>query len=76
MIAIANELSAETDFLRVDLIRSEGRILVSELTNYPNAGRLPVVPDSFERRLGDLWTLPRDYSTLPQGTYPLRPRIP
>jgi hypothetical protein len=76
MIAIANELSAETDFLRVDLIRSEGRILVSELINFPNAGLIPATPEAFERWLGDLWDLPRDYSTLPQGAYPLPPADP
>ena len=73
MLAIADSLSAGNDFLRVDLIRTEGRILISELTNFPNAGRIPATPESFERWLGDLWNLPRDYSTLPQGTYPLPP---
>lgn len=73
MLAISDTLSEGNDFLRVDLIRSEGRILVGELTNYPNAGGLRANPPSFERWLGSHWKLPSDYSTLPQGTYPLPP---
>lgn len=73
MLAVAGALSEGQDFLRVDLIRSGGRVLVSELTTFPNAGRIPATPESFERWLGGLWNLPADYSKLPQGTYPLPP---
>ena len=73
MLAVSNALSEGQDFLRVDLIRSGGRVLVSELTNYPNAGQVRTNPRSFERWLGSHWKLPSDYSTLPQGSYPLPP---
>lgn len=71
MLAISDALSRETDFVRVDLIRSEGRVVVGELTNYPNAGRVPMIPASFELWLGNLWATPVDYSTYAHGTYPL-----
>ena len=73
MLAVSNALSKGQDFLRVDLIRSGGRVLVSELTSFPNAARVRATPPSFERWLGSHWKLPSDYSTLPQGSYPLPP---
>lgn len=76
MLAVADALSEGNDFLRVDLIRSGGRVLVSELTSYPNAARAPANPPSFERWLGSHWKLPSDYSNLRQGSYPLPPLTP
>lgn len=55
MCALAEELSAGFDFLRVDLFNLPGRIVVGELTNYPAAGLLVFDPPEWDRRLGDLW---------------------
>lgn len=71
MLEMAGRLGRETDFLRVDLILTGGRILVGELTNYPNAGRMPASPPEFDRWLGSLWHQPADYRKLPQAYYPI-----
>ena len=73
MIDAAEVLGAGTDFLRVDVLASEERFWIGELTSYPYAGRLPFEPPEIERWAGELWDHPADYSTLPQGSYPLPP---
>ena len=73
MVEVAETLGRETDFVRVDFLASEERFWVGELTSYPYGGRVPLEPPERERWLGDFWTLPSDYSSLPQGSYPLPP---
>ncbi|MEQ1737280.1 MAG: ATP-grasp fold amidoligase family protein [Rhodoglobus sp.] len=59
MLRVAAQLSAETDFVRVDLYALDDRVVFGELTNYPNAGRLRFQPRSFDRRMGRRWQGPR-----------------
>ena len=47
MIATAERLAAPFGFIRVDLYRAGGRVLVGELTNTPDGGR-PVLPAGYE----------------------------
>ena len=70
MLQIANRIGRDCDFLRVDLILSGGRILVGELTNYPNAGRVGYRPADFDRWLGDFWTGAEGPGRLPPCGYP------
>lgn len=61
MIAIAESLGAETDFVRVDLYHVGDRIVFGELTNYPAAGDLVFSDPEFDATLGAFWRIPRSY---------------
>jgi hypothetical protein len=61
MIALAERLGAETDFVRVDLYLVGDRIVVGELTSFPAAGDSPFEPASFDARFGEHWSVPRYY---------------
>ena len=61
MIAIAEVLGAETDFVRVDLFCPGDRIVFGELTNYPLAGAGTFRPAQFDHELGKWWTPPKSY---------------
>jgi hypothetical protein len=55
MRRIAERLSGEFDFIRVDLYALRDRIVVGELTHYPDTGRQLFRPQEWESRLGELW---------------------
>ncbi|MBY4695279.1 hypothetical protein K6W21_14480 [Burkholderia latens] len=59
MIAIARKLSTGLDFVRVDLYNVRGRIYFGEMTLTPMAGRVRIMPESWDRRLGDAWASAR-----------------
>ncbi|MFG6403754.1 ATP-grasp fold amidoligase family protein [Microbacterium sp. P04] len=61
MIAIAERLGAETDFVRVDLYDVDGRIVFGELTSFPAGGDSPFDPESFNEEFGRTWRVPRRY---------------
>jgi hypothetical protein len=54
MITIAEKLSREFTFLRVDLYNVAGQIYFGELTFYPAAGFGAFTPAEWDRKLGDL----------------------
>lgn len=58
MIAIAEELGAGFDFMRVDLYNVDGCISLGEFTPYPGSGLDRFIPTSFDRDLGRYWSLP------------------
>lgn len=57
MIAVATALSADFDFVRVDLFNLNGRICFGEMTFTPSAGRRPFKPEHWDTQLGDQWTM-------------------
>lgn len=57
MIRLAEELSAEFDFVRVDLYSVRDRIYFGELTHYPGSGMSAFVPNQFDHELGSYWNL-------------------
>lgn len=61
MIEVAEKLSRETDFLRVDLYDTGERVVVGELTSFPAGGDSPFDPESFDLEFGRRWTVPRRY---------------
>jgi TupA-like ATPgrasp len=61
MLRISEALGEETDFVRVDLYSIGDRIVVGELTSYPNAGEAEFKPNSFDAELGAWWTPPTRY---------------
>lgn len=56
-INIAEKLSADFNFIRVDLYLLENQIYFGELTNYPGNGFQPFQPESMEYKVGDLLQL-------------------
>lgn len=57
MIEIAEKLSAEFNFIRVDLYSVDGRIYFGELTNFPGNGFISYEPESFDFELGEKLSL-------------------
>ncbi len=61
MIEIAEQLGADTDFVRVDLYDVDGRVVFGELTSFPAGGDSPFDPEYFNEEFGRPWTVPRRY---------------
>lgn len=61
MISIAEKLSEDFYFVRVDMYNIDGTIKVGELTLYPGSGLLRYEPDEWDYSIGALLNLPADY---------------
>ena len=56
MIDIAETLSADFDFVRVDLFQPNGdEIVFGEMTFSPTAGYIPFGPPEYDSILGSYW---------------------
>jgi hypothetical protein len=55
MRVAAETLAREFDFVRVDLYGLGERVVVGEMTHYPNAGNKRFEPPEWDVRLGALW---------------------
>ena len=53
MISIAEKLSEDFPFARIDLYNIQGEIIFGEITFYPWSGYVKYVPDSFDFELGN-----------------------
>ena len=62
MCRIAQALSSEMDFVRVDLYNVDGKIYFGELTHFPEGGFGRFLPESLDRLLGTFWTVPDAYT--------------
>lgn len=58
MIEIAEELSKDIPYVRIDLYEINGQVYFGELTFFPGAGFVPFKPDSFDDLLGSWLELP------------------
>lgn len=56
-ITLAEILSEDFNFIRVDLYLMRNHIYFGELTNYPGAGFVPFNPETLELKMGSLLTL-------------------
>jgi hypothetical protein len=56
-IEVAEKLSANFNFIRVDLYVLENHVYFGELTNYPGNGFIPFEPDEMEYKMGSLLKL-------------------
>lgn len=56
-VLLAEKLSADFNFIRVDLYLMEGKIYVGELTNFPGSGFIGFKPDAFDKKMGKKLTL-------------------
>jgi len=55
MKSFSESLSEGIDFVRVDFYLTDGKIYFSELTNYPQAGTIRFVPESFDKLVSSYW---------------------
>lgn len=55
MVGVAQKLSSDFEFARVDLYNVEGRIYFGEITHNPGGGLVRLRPRAFDRALGELW---------------------
>ncbi|MFC4943302.1 ATP-grasp fold amidoligase family protein [Pseudonocardia sp. GCM10023141] len=55
MLAVAQKLSSEFEFVRIDLYNVDGRIYFGEITHNPGGGMVRLQPRDFDLALGDLW---------------------
>lgn len=62
LIAIAETIGREYDFIRVDLYNTDSGVYFGELTPYPAAGLRRFSPRSADLELGSYWNLPSDVS--------------
>jgi len=58
MLALAEKLGEDLDYVRVDLYNIRGRIYFGELTIYPLSGDGTYSPKEFDLELGSYWKLP------------------
>lgn len=57
MLAVAEEIGAHFDYVRVDFMYTDARFALNELTLYRGSGLNPFRPPEWDRRLGDLWKM-------------------
>lgn len=57
-VRFAEDVSKGIDYLRVDLFVMEERVVLSELTPYPNSGTVDFVPAQLSRWLASRWRTP------------------
>jgi lipopolysaccharide biosynthesis glycosyltransferase len=57
MTNIAEVLSSDIDFVRVDFYITTKGIKFGELTTYPDAGREKFIPEEWDLKLGEKWKL-------------------
>ncbi len=61
-LTIAEKLSKDFDFIRVDLYITEDKIYFGELTNTPGNGFEPFVPEELDYKLGEKTTFLREFN--------------
>lgn len=67
MIEISERLSGGIDFLRVDLYQpNPGRIVVGELTNYPDGGTAKFKPNEWDKHFGEMLKLDKHKYSYPE----------
>lgn len=59
MLDIAENLSKNIPFLRVDLYQIQNQVYFSELTFTPCSGHMPFVPTEWDRKIGELFIIPQ-----------------
>lgn len=59
MVEIAKKLSVGFPFIRVDFFDTDDKLYVAELTFNPGGGVTKYHPESFNKKLGDLFKLPK-----------------
>ena len=53
MVEIAQKLSENIKFVRIDFYQIKDRVIVGEITFYPGSGLSPILPEEWDFKLGD-----------------------
>lgn len=61
MIELAEKLSRDLDYIRIDFYVQDEKIFLGEMTNYPARGRGKFNPQSYDFELGTRWNFDPDY---------------
>lgn len=61
MVELAEKLSDDFDFIRVDFMIHNNHLYLGELTNYPGSIFGNKIPEKANREMGDMWELNRRY---------------
>ena len=64
MIAAAEALGEDFDFVRADFYEVAGQALFGELTFYPGSGLEPVNPPALDKAMGEYWSQARETAGL------------
>lgn len=67
MLELARKLSANHDFLRVDLYEIDGKVYFSELTFFPGAGIMPFADYKYDLQIGNMLQLTKNKRTNKQA---------
>ena len=59
LLAAAEAMAGEEEFLRVDFYCQDGRVLFGECCLYPGSGLDPFRPDTLDLLLGERWSAAR-----------------
>ncbi|HEV7704528.1 MAG TPA: ATP-grasp fold amidoligase family protein [Gemmatimonadaceae bacterium] len=57
IIAIAEALACDTDFVRIDCYQTANRICLGEMTHTPGTGLSPLYPAIWDDRFGAMWNM-------------------
>ncbi len=60
MVKLSRKLSAGFPFVRVDFFDTDEKLYLAEMTFNPGGGFVPYFPESFNRKMGELFVLPQD----------------
>ncbi len=63
MIKIAEKISKDFDFVRIDLYNCDEEIFFGEFTHYPASGLARFEPADFDYKIGEYWDLKADYGS-------------
>jgi hypothetical protein len=55
MVCLAENLTSDIDFMRVDMYNIRGRIMVGEFAVYPGGGFIRFIPPELDAMLGSMW---------------------
>ena len=63
MVFLAEKLAGKLPFVRVDFYSVKGKTIFGEMTFYPMDGRKDLVPEEYNKIVGDYFELPK----IPKG---------
>ena len=61
MITLSEKLSKDFCYVRVDWYDVNGKLYFGELTFHHDGGNKPILPEKWDRILGDMVTLPKKH---------------
>lgn len=60
MVKLANKLSKNISFVRIDFYENDNKVYFGEITFFPKSGYEEFVPEEYDKILGDMLELPKE----------------